>query len=115
MREPVIPLQKEDKRKAALSIFNLSKMRLPSHSRQYKGFYLGDNSKGKLVPKDIWFDEEKLFQDAVCIALKDLKRLKKIKLLFKFLKRGLKGVKKCKVNEFHLRELITLKIKYLHF
>ena len=49
MREPVIPLQKEDKRKAALSIFNLSKMRLPSHSRQYKGFYLGDNGKGKLV------------------------------------------------------------------
>ena len=28
MREPVILLQKEDKRKAALSIFNLSKTRL---------------------------------------------------------------------------------------
>ena len=57
-------------------------MRLPSHSRQYKGFYLRDNGKGKLVPKDIWFDEEKLFQNAVCKALKNLKRLKKIKLFF---------------------------------
>ena len=32
--------------------------------------------------KEAKFDEEKLFQNAVCKALKDLKRLKKIKLFF---------------------------------
>jgi len=91
MREPVTLLQKEDKRKAVY--IQSVKNKVDSRTQgNIKDFILGIIVKGNSSQKTyVWFDEKKLFQDAVCIALKDLKRLKKIKLLFKFLKRGLKG------------------------
>jgi len=113
MRRPVTQTQKEDKRKAALSIIEdfIQSVKNEVDSRtqgNIKDFILGIIVKGTTRLKDICefevkikkgcakrhmdrlsyllkeakFDEEKLFQNAVCKALKDLKKSKKIKLFF---------------------------------